>query len=164
MELSKSSLPAGLRVRCIGVLILTVPLFAACSGGGADATVTPPSPAAAMSPDAPSTPEPTPAPAPSPAPAPTPPPPVAASGRAALAWNAPTLRTDGTPLTNLAGFRIYYGQHPDALTQRIEVTDPAATAASVENLASGTWYFAASAVDSEGQESYLSGTVSKTIT
>jgi hypothetical protein len=87
----------------------------------------------------------------------------APAGRATLSWAAPTTRTDGTPLTNLAGFRIYYGTSANALGQRLEIRNPSISTAVVENLTPGTWYFAASAVDADGQESYLSGTASKTI-
>jgi len=31
------------------------------------------------------------------------------TGRATLSWQAPTDNVDGTPLTDLAGFRVYYG-------------------------------------------------------
>ena len=34
----------------------------------------------------------------------------ALAGQAQLAWNAPTTHTDGTPLTDLAGYHLYYWQ------------------------------------------------------
>src|SRR5271167_1095091 len=44
------------------------------------------------------------------------------SGSATLIWSAPTENTDGTPLTNLAGFHVYYGTSASALTQSIELS------------------------------------------
>ncbi|MFO0452672.1 MAG: hypothetical protein ACK52I_29135, partial [Pseudomonadota bacterium] len=76
---------------------------------------------------------------------------------------APTQRTDGTPLTNLAGFRVYYGRQPGSLTQRVDVTNPTVTTVVVENLTAGTWHFAATAVDENGVESDLSVSASKAI-
>ncbi|MCZ8133005.1 MAG: putative Ig domain-containing protein [Steroidobacteraceae bacterium] len=87
----------------------------------------------------------------------------AANGRATVTWEAPTQRTDGTPLTNLAGFRVYYGRQPGSLTQRVDVSNPTVTTVVVENLTAGTWHFAATAVDANGVESDLSGSASKTI-
>ena len=38
------------------------------------------------------------------------------SGIAELTWTAPTQNEDGTALTNLAGYKVRYGQSPGALT------------------------------------------------
>lgn len=84
-------------------------------------------------------------------------------GRATLSWEAPLQRTDGSPLTNLAGFRIYYGTSAGNLGSVIQVNDPGARNAVVENLTPGTWYFAATAIDAAGMESARSNTASKTI-
>lgn len=88
---------------------------------------------------------------------------AATSARATVSWAAPTQRTDGTPLTNLAGFRIYYGAAADDLSQIIEIRDPGARSWVVEDLTQGAWYFAATAFDQAGAESSKSNTVSKTI-
>jgi hypothetical protein len=88
---------------------------------------------------------------------------AAATGRATLSWNAPTQRTDGTPLVDLAGFRVYYGTSANDLSQVIEVRDPGARSWVIEDLTSGTWYFAATAFDQSGAESSRSNTASKTI-
>src|SRR5690348_9234476 len=44
---------------------------------------------------------------------------------AALSWVAPTQNSDGSQLTNLAGYNIYYGTDPSALTQTIQVANAA---------------------------------------
>lgn len=85
------------------------------------------------------------------------------SGSALLGITAPTVNTDGTPLTDLAGFRIYYGNSAANLTQTVQLTDPTASSYTVSNLSSGTWYFGATAYASDGTESALSVVGSKTI-
>jgi len=85
------------------------------------------------------------------------------TGRASLSWQAPSERTDGTPLTDLAGFRIYYGKSSGDLRYVIEIQDPGARSWVVENLTPGTWFFAASAFDTQGVESSRSNAASKTI-
>ena len=45
------------------------------------------------------------------------------TGSATVNWTAPTTNTDGTPLTNLAAFRVYYGTSSTSLTQVNEVND-----------------------------------------
>jgi len=87
----------------------------------------------------------------------------AASGSAALSWNAPTTRTDGSPLTNLAGYRLRYGNSPGNYPNTITISNPTITSYVVGNLASGTWYFVLAAYDSAGLESSNSDPVSKTI-
>jgi hypothetical protein len=84
-------------------------------------------------------------------------------GSAKLSWIAPTTNTDGSPLTELAGFRIYYGRQRDTLSERLEIADPAAQSTVVQGLSSGTWYFSISAVTRTGVESDRSAVVSKTI-
>ena len=76
-----------------------------------------------------------------------------ALGDATLTWTRPTHNTDGTPLTNLAGYRIYYGNQANALTQTIQINNAGTTALVVGNLTPGTWYFAISAFSSAQAES-----------
>ena len=85
------------------------------------------------------------------------------TGTALLDLTEPTRNTDGSALTDLAGVRIYYGASPTNLTQVVQLADPAISSYTVSNLASGTWYFGATAYTSTGTESALSPIVSKTI-
>ena len=87
----------------------------------------------------------------------------AVAGSATVLWTPPTQNQDGTVLTNLAGFRIYYGNSPNALTQITSLPDPALSSHEFSNLASGTWYFAVAAYTAAGVDSELSDVVSKTI-
>ena len=64
------------------------------------------------------------------------------NGSATLSWTPPTQNTDGSTITNLAGFRIQYGTSASALTQTIEVSNPGVATYVVTGLSSGTWYFA----------------------
>ena len=85
-------------------------------------------------------------------------------GSATVSWQPPTLRSDGTPLTNLAGFRIYYGTSPGSYPTVISVPNPGITTYVISSLPSGTYYFVATAYDSSGSESAYSAPASKTIT
>jgi hypothetical protein len=78
-----------------------------------------------------------------------------AGGTATLTWAPPTKRVDQTPLpaTSLAGYRIHYGQSPRNYSSQITVNNPNLSSYVIDNLASGTWYFAVAARDSSGQYS-----------
>lgn len=80
-----------------------------------------------------------------------------------LRWSIPTTATDGSKLTNLAGFYIYYGSSPSSLTNIVLIPNPAQSAYMVNNLASGTWYFAQTSYTAQGTQSAPSNVVSKTI-
>jgi hypothetical protein len=86
-----------------------------------------------------------------------------AVGSVTLSWQPPTENVDGTVLTDLGGYRIYFGLNKDNLTQMIEVDNPGLTRLVVENLTPARWHFAMSSVNAAGTESPRSGTVSKTI-
>lgn len=86
-----------------------------------------------------------------------------ASGSATLSWTPPTQNSDGTSLGNLAGYRVIYGRSSTSLDQTVNVDNPSINRYVVENLSSGTWYFAVIAVNSTGVASQLSNTASKTV-
>ena len=50
------------------------------------------------------------------------PPPATTLGSATLSWTAPQQNTDGSPLTDLAGFEIRYGQNESALDSNITIS------------------------------------------
>jgi len=85
------------------------------------------------------------------------------SGAASLTWTPPTQNTDGTSLTNLAGYRIVYGVSASQLTQTIQVANPGMSSYVVENLAPGTYYFAVRAYTNNGVESEDSNVVPKVV-
>lgn len=86
-----------------------------------------------------------------------------ANGTATISWLPPTQNTDGTPLTDLAGYRIHYGTSPSALTQVVEINNPGLTSYMIQNLTPATWYFSLRAYSSDGVESEPSNTASKRI-
>jgi hypothetical protein len=85
------------------------------------------------------------------------------SGTATLSWSAPTENTNGTPVTNLAGYHIYYGTSATHLNQTERISDAGATTYTVDNLTSGTWYFSINAYTGAGAESAVSNVASLTI-
>lgn len=85
------------------------------------------------------------------------------SGMATLTWQAPTTDTSGAALTNLAGYRIYYGMSVSDLSQTVQLSNTGIQTYVIDALGPGTWYFAIKAVTSTGAESALSDVVSKTI-
>ena len=68
---------------------------------------------------------------------------------------------DGTPLTDLAAYRIYYGSGSRSYDDFLDVTDPTATSYAVDVI-SGTYYVAMTAIDVDGNESAYSIEVIKT--
>ncbi|MEM7828420.1 MAG: fibronectin type III domain-containing protein [Candidatus Aenigmatarchaeota archaeon] len=84
------------------------------------------------------------------------------SGEATLFWEPPTTNEDGTPLTDLAGFKVYYGTSSGNYSQNIDVGN--VTTYAVNNLTEGkTYYFAVTAYDTSDNESKYSNEVNKTI-
>lgn len=78
-----------------------------------------------------------------------------AMGTANITWTPPTTNMDGTPLTDLAGYRILYGTTPTDLTQAVEVKDASARGY-VLQLPAATYSFAVQSIDSAGTVSPMS--------
>jgi len=85
------------------------------------------------------------------------------NGSAKVNWTIPTTNTDGSKLTDLAGFKVVFGTSRTSLNQSYSVNSATATSATVPALASGTWYLAVRAVNQAGVESAASNIVEKTI-
>jgi hypothetical protein len=86
-----------------------------------------------------------------------------ATGSATLSWIPPTTNTDGSPLTNLAGYRVRWGPAAGTYTSSVTLSNPGLTAYVVGNLVPGTYYFVVTALNSAGAESQFSNVASKTI-
>ena len=84
-------------------------------------------------------------------------------GTATVSWVAPTENVNGTALTDLAGYNVYYGTNSASLNQKAAVSNAGATAYTVNGLTTGTWYFAVTSYTSDGVESARSPLSSKTI-
>jgi uncharacterized protein YceK len=80
-----------------------------------------------------------------------------------LSWLPPTQNADGSSLTDLAGYYVYYGAAPDSMERSTQITNPGLTAYTVGDLGPGTHYFSISAYTFAGVEGTMSGIASKTI-
>ncbi len=78
-----------------------------------------------------------------------------------LSWGEPTTNSDGSPLNDLVGYKIYYGDSSSNYTQTIDVGNY--TSAVISSLSSGTWCFATTAYDTSGNESDYSNEACTTI-
>jgi hypothetical protein len=89
--------------------------------------------------------------------------PAPTTGSAAVSWVAPTENINGTALTDLAGYNVYYGTNSESLSQKAEVSSAGATGYTVTGLGSGTWFFAVTSYTADGVESARSPLSSKNI-
>ena len=119
----------------IGVLVMGIVLLAACGGGDEEEA------AAGQAPTNGGT----------------------ASGSAMLSWYAPTQNTDGSPYTDAAGYRIYWGTSQGGYTNSHTLNGVGLQTYVVESLTPGTWYFVVTARDSDGNESGYSNVAQKTV-
>jgi Putative Ig domain len=87
------------------------------------------------------------------------------SGTAAvtLSWTAPTKNTDGSTLTDLAGYWVHYGTSAGSYTRSVQLPSKSLTSVVIEDLTPARWYFAVKAYNSSGVESVFSGSVNKLI-
>ncbi len=81
-----------------------------------------------------------------PTPSDTTPPPGTPVYSVTLAWDPPTTNVDGSPLTNLAGYWLYYGISSGVFTSNVDIGN--VTSYTVPNLPYGTYYFAVKAYNS----------------
>ncbi len=75
-----------------------------------------------------------------------------------LAWDAPTTNADGTPLEDLAGYKLYDGKTSATYTAVTDVGN--VTAFRLKDLPAGPRFFAVTAYDTAGNESEFSVEVS----
>lgn len=118
-----------------------------------------PEPASEPEPTPATEPEPTPVTEPEPVPAPIEP--VTTYSDVSLSWTAPLEREDNQPisLSDIAGYKIYYGNTEGNYDKSIDINDGIAEGHTVENLASGTYYFVVTTYDTDGRESRYSTVV-----
>ncbi len=82
------------------------------------------------------------------------------TGSATISWLPPSTNTNGTSLTNLAGYKIYYGTSATSLSQSAQIASPGITSYVIENLSPGTWYFSMVSYNSANVQSSPSQVVS----
>ena len=86
-----------------------------------------------------------------------------ASGSATLSWTPPTQNSDGTPLSDLASYRVYFGMSSGTYPNSITVSNPGLASLVVDQLTPATWYFVVTAVNGNGAESAFSNVATKTV-
>ncbi|MCZ6820478.1 MAG: putative Ig domain-containing protein [Calditrichaeota bacterium] len=86
-----------------------------------------------------------------------------ALGSATLSWTPPTQNEDGSPLTNLAGYKFYFGTSMGIYTNQVRVDNPGITSYVIDNLVPNTYFFVATAVNSAGVESSFTNETSKQV-
>jgi hypothetical protein len=74
-------------------------------------------------------------------------------GTATLSWAAPTTNTNGTPVTPLKGYTIYYGTSEGSMSHSLVVSGGSSTSAEISGLTAGLWYFAVAADAQDGAQS-----------
>jgi hypothetical protein len=87
---------------------------------------------------------------------------ISVNGTMSLSWIAPSENVDGSPLTDLSGYRVYYGEVSRNYPDMTEVSDPNTTNTSIA-LPSGDYYVVMTALDEEGNESAYSNEVLKVV-
>jgi hypothetical protein len=71
----------------------------------------------------------------------------ARAGDLTATWTAPATNCDGSPITNLAGFRAYWGPY------HVDLPNPALTSYTVGGLPPGEWWIGMTAYNTDGLES-----------
>jgi hypothetical protein len=86
-----------------------------------------------------------------------------ATGSIMLNWLPPTERSDDSALTNLAGYKIYWGTEEGDYPNTVTISTPGVTSYMIEQLSRGTYYLVMTAFDAAGVESGRSSAVAATI-
>ena len=87
-----------------------------------------------------------------------------ATGSATLSWTPPTTNTDGSPLTNLAGYKVYWGPPPGTYPNSVTLTNPGLTSYVVDESGAGHVLFRRHGLEQRGRRERLLGDpASKTI-
>lgn len=89
--------------------------------------------------------------------------PSVGTGAVTINWTPPIENVDGSTLTNLAGYHLYYGTSASSLTHVVNITNPGLATYVVSNLSAATWYFAVTSINSTGTESPRSAVVSAVV-
>jgi hypothetical protein len=84
-------------------------------------------------------------------------------GSAVLTWVAPTQNTDGSALTDLAGYVVRYWNDWDEPPYELDIPAPDTTTCAIEALGPGLWHFEVIAYTESGLRSLPSNRASKSI-
>jgi len=83
-------------------------------------------------------------------------------GSVTLNWTPPTENEDGAALTDLAGYKLYWGTTPGSYPNSVNV-DVGLTTYVVDNLVPGTYEFVATSFNDAGVESVYSNPATKVL-
>ncbi|HEX7060694.1 MAG TPA: putative Ig domain-containing protein [Woeseiaceae bacterium] len=70
-----------------------------------------------------------------------------------LSWDPPTQNEDGTALTDLAGYKIYYGMISGEYTEQLVLNQPGVTSYQLNGIAPGKYFLVMTALNSQDMES-----------
>lgn len=86
-------------------------------------------------------------------------------GTLSLSWSAPTLRSDGTPLSpeEISGYRIHYGEYEGDYTESVNIANGKTQSVTLKEVPVGGYYVAMTAYDVDGRESSNSASVFKVV-
>lgn len=85
------------------------------------------------------------------------------NGSVTLSWTPPTANTDGSPLTDLSAYKIYYGLAQGNYPNQILINNPGIATFVVEGLTPNTYFFVATAINTQGFESDFSNVARKVV-
>jgi hypothetical protein len=88
---------------------------------------------------------------------------VSATGSVTLSWTPPTENEDGTYLSDLAGYRVYWGNSTGTYTESMKIDNPGLSMFVIEGLAAGTYEFAMTSINAAGVESGLSNSITRVV-
>lgn len=77
------------------------------------------------------------------------------TGTITFEWDPPVENENGSRLTNLAGYRLYWGPPERPFQNRIDIDSPGTTSYVLKDLPDGEWHLGISAVNERGVESDL---------
>jgi len=80
-----------------------------------------------------------------------------------LSWTPPTQNEDGSPLMDLAGYKIYWGTIRGQYTHSATIDNPGISSYMVENLTPGTYEFVGTSFNQAGVESAYSNPTVKVL-
>lgn len=86
-----------------------------------------------------------------------------ALGSVTLSWVAPTQNEDGTTLTDLDGYTIYWGTQPGSYPNSVTIDNESITTYVVDNLSPGSYEFVATSFNSSGVESAYSDPATRVV-
>ena len=84
-------------------------------------------------------------------------------GSVTLNWTAPTQNEDGTPLTDLDGYRIYWGTTPGNYPNFVTIDNESVTTYVLDNLTSGTYEFVLTSFNTSDVESGYSAPATRVV-